>query len=175
MVYTQIEFDNRLDTLMLKHIESARQAADLRKQNDPAAFHREMGSIMALNCISALQDYQIVDDILTEEEITYLFDLITLILPSFNFPRRSILPINTGGMATSGITSYQVTQTLIAGETTIDTPLTTEPLSITIYDSTNNLITSLIGPISFGLVGSTYRIYITSTDEYLNADIKILY
>ena len=81
---TQEEFDNQLGYLVGQQIKNARQAADLRRQNDPAAFRKEMGCIMLLNCIAALQDYDVTSGLLTDEEIQTTIELGTQV--TLNWP-----------------------------------------------------------------------------------------
>ena len=81
---TQEEYDSTVSYLVGQQIKNARQAADLRRQGDPAAFRKEMGCIMLLNCISALEYYDVTSGLLTDEEIQQTIELGTQV--TLNWP-----------------------------------------------------------------------------------------
>lgn len=83
-VQTQAELDASIEILFLNKIRFANKVATLRKQDDPAAFNKEEYLMMFDNVMYSLRDYDVTSELLTDEEIEYLYELGTQI--SLNWP-----------------------------------------------------------------------------------------
>jgi hypothetical protein len=73
----QLEFDNGVLAVAGKHIDIMTITADLRRQGDPESRRLEEEQIFVQNVLSALQDYDVTSDLLSDDDISYLFELAT--------------------------------------------------------------------------------------------------
>lgn len=80
---TQTDLDNNVIAIADKHVLRMGIVADLRLQGDPEAKRIEQEQMLTQNILSALQDYDITSDILTDTEIDYLLELASGSLISF--------------------------------------------------------------------------------------------
>lgn len=74
---TQNEFDDTVLAIASKHLDIMVITADLRRQGDPAAHRLEEEQMMVQNVISALKDYDVTSDVLSDDDINYLIELAT--------------------------------------------------------------------------------------------------
>jgi hypothetical protein len=88
---TQEELDGLVICIATKGVYYAETTCDFRRQSDPDSLRRETEYIMLRNIITALQNYDITSEILSEDDISYLFELAILILekcPNFGCNRQ---------------------------------------------------------------------------------------
>lgn len=76
---TQNEFDNKVLSIAEKEINMVSSIADLRRQGDPVSLKLETNQIFLQNILSALRDYDVDAEILTDSEMDYLFELATCV------------------------------------------------------------------------------------------------
>lgn len=76
----QSEFDDKVLAVAQKGVVMAAHIADLRRQGDPDARRLEEEYIMLQNCLTSLKDYDITSDLLSDDDIKYVFELSTSIL-----------------------------------------------------------------------------------------------
>lgn len=88
---TQEEFDDKVIAIASQHVTRMGVAADLRRQGDSHAKRIEQEQMMVQNVLSALQDYDITAEILTDDEIEYMYELASGAL-KYSF---SVLPIGS--------------------------------------------------------------------------------
>jgi hypothetical protein len=74
---TQDELDDIVVALADRHVDVMVKACDLRRQGDPEARRIEEEQMLVQNCLSALKDYDVTSDVLTEDDIAYNIELIT--------------------------------------------------------------------------------------------------
>lgn len=77
---TQQAFDDKILAVAQKGVDMAAHIADLRRQGDPAARRLEEEYMMLQNCLTSLKDYDITSDLLSDDDIKYVFELSTSIL-----------------------------------------------------------------------------------------------
>jgi len=75
---TQTELDNIVISMAGWETDMAYKAALLRKQNDPDCNVQEEALMFLQNVMNSLRNYDVTEDILTDAEINYLFELATL-------------------------------------------------------------------------------------------------
>ncbi len=80
---TQNDFDTIVIAIADKHVLRMGVVADLRRQGDPQAQRLEQEQMMLQNVLSAMQDYDVTSDILTDSDIEYLQELASGALISF--------------------------------------------------------------------------------------------
>lgn len=176
---TQAELDTIVESLAQKNIELMETVVNLRRQSDPVSTRLEDEHTFVINILSALENYDITSEELSVDNIDYLIELAKCVLTDFKFPVQEILLASTEigeiAVVTTLSKKYESVITIQIGTTTIITDIQTEPYSIMILDADLNNITSLVGPITFAKVGSIYEIYIDSTEEIVDAKLKIIY
>jgi len=80
---TQETFDDKVIAIASQHVTRMGIVADLRMQGDSQAQRLEQEQMFLQNVLSALQDYDITSEILTDDEIEYLHELASGALISF--------------------------------------------------------------------------------------------
>jgi len=78
----QAIYDNRISQIEDAKLVYSYKMCILKIQKDPGAFQMQREYMMLLNVTDSLSGYDITSDILTQDEIRYLFELSTLILSS---------------------------------------------------------------------------------------------
>ena len=74
---TQTDFDNTVLSIASSHLDMMVITADLRRQGDPGAHRLEEEQMLVQNVISALKDYDVTSDVLSDEDVNYLIELAT--------------------------------------------------------------------------------------------------
>jgi len=74
---TQSDFDDLVLAIADKHVLRMGTIADLRMQGDPSAKRLEEEQMLMHNVLTALQDYDVTSDLLSEADIEYLEELAT--------------------------------------------------------------------------------------------------
>ena len=74
---TQDEFDDIVTAIADRHVTIMGITANLRIQGDPQARRMEEEQMLMQNVLSALQDYDVTSDLLSESDIHYLQELAT--------------------------------------------------------------------------------------------------
>lgn len=82
LTLTQERFDDIVIGMVERQIDFMDITAQLRKQDDSAAYNREEENLMLQNLIDALKHYDVDSEILTDEEIYYYQELATLVVES---------------------------------------------------------------------------------------------
>jgi hypothetical protein len=81
---SQTDFDISVQILFLNKIKYCTKVSTMRRQNDPAVFTKEEYLMMFDNIMYSLRDYDVTSELLTDDEIEYLYELGTQI--SLNWP-----------------------------------------------------------------------------------------
>lgn len=79
---TQEKFDSIVIGIAQHQVNLASIAASMRMQDDPDAWRREEENIMLMNILDALKNYDLESGIITDKEIYYNYELVTLISES---------------------------------------------------------------------------------------------
>ena len=79
---TQAILDAKVLAVAAKGVDMMYISASLRRQGDPAAARLEEEYMFLQNVLYAVRDYDVTSDLLTADDINYLFELATNVVQS---------------------------------------------------------------------------------------------